>query len=130
MQQASEKPIISKFTSDTHNSTNQFDILNKATNFFQEGGDQINELIQGEASVKKTIKNMCHKPERIRIDFYKEGDISIYSMIKQLASTAVNNCNSETCDRPRVAHTDYYYHGSGTVEIKYMDTPSGDQNVN
>lgn len=62
---------------------------------------------------------MCNKPQRLKIDLYSvKNDYSVFTMIKRLAKTAMSNCQAESCSKPRLAHTDYWYHGNGCVEMK------------
>lgn len=64
---------------------------------------------------------MCSKPVRQKIDFYSsKTDVSVFTMIKRLAKQSITNCQADTCQKPRVAHTDYWYHGNGCVEIKFV----------
>jgi len=64
---------------------------------------------------------MCNKPIRQKIEFYSAtNDLSIFTMIKRLAKTALINCTAESCSKSRLAHTDYWYHGNGCVETKFV----------
>ena len=42
-------------------------------------------------------------------------------MLKDLATKSYQECPNEGCGKARIKHTDYYYHGNGCIEIKYMD---------
>ena len=42
-------------------------------------------------------------------------------MIKELATKSIYECSNEGCCRLRIKNTDYYYHGNGCIEIKYID---------
>jgi hypothetical protein len=73
---------------------------------------------------------MCNKPVRSKIDFYSlKNDVSVFTMIKRLAKQSITNCKADQCFKSRLAHTDYWYHGNGCVEIKFMLTEGTDKNV-
>jgi hypothetical protein len=70
---------------------------------------------------------MCQKPRKRQVKFYsQQSDISLYQMIKKLATQAMQGC--EHCRKLRLLHTDYFYHNNGCVEIKYRQetTTPGD----
>lgn len=64
---------------------------------------------------------MCNKPSPLKIDFYCEKtDVSVFTMIKRLAKQSITTCTAEGCNKVRLTHTDYWYHGNGCVEIKFL----------
>jgi hypothetical protein len=63
---------------------------------------------------------MCNKPSRQKIEFYSsKTDLSVFSMIRRLATQIITTCPYEGCLKKRITHTDYWYHGNGSVEIKF-----------
>ena len=76
--------------------------------------------IMNEANLRKKLKNMCFRPRRHIIKFYdKQSDKSLHTMIKGMAQGSFKLCQS--CEKPYLIHTDYWYHGDGCIEIKYME---------
>ena len=57
--------------------------------------------------------------------FYsEENDVSLFQMIKKMATTALSLCEIDDCKKIRLIHTDYFYHNNGCVEIKYKEDTS------
>lgn len=78
-----------------------------------------NEDNQNEADIKRKLKKMCYKPNRQKIEFYNQKtDMSVFTMIRNMARQSIKNCGAETCGKPFLAHTDYWYHGNGCIEMK------------
>lgn len=88
----------------------------------------IEDDLTDEASIRRKIKQMCSKPQKQLVRFYnEESDISLYQMIKKLATQALHLCDNKECKKIRLLHTDYYYHHNGCVEIKYREEPSNQE---
>lgn len=69
---------------------------------------------------------MCGgKPQKQLVKFYdEETDISLYQMIKKMATSTLHVCEAAHCKKIRLLHTDYYYHNNGCVEIKCREEPT------
>jgi hypothetical protein len=75
-----------------------------------------------ENSIKRNLKNMCSRPKRQIVEFYNDSmDKSLHSMIRSMAMNVFNICPEEGCGKMMLAHTDYYYHSNGCIEIKYVE---------
>jgi hypothetical protein len=78
---------------------------------------------------------MCTVPQRKKIDFYQRKkdthitDISLFTMVRRLAKQSITNCKADQCFKSRLAHTDYWYHGNGCVEIKFKKKEGVDDNL-
>jgi len=49
------------------------------------------------------------------------SDISLFDWLKNQEGAMKLPCSYGDCGKPRLIHTDYYYHASGCVEITYQE---------
>jgi hypothetical protein len=64
---------------------------------------------------------MCNKPLRKKINLYSaENDISLFTMIQNLAKSALTLCQNDLCNKTKLAHTDFWYHNNGCIKIKML----------
>lgn len=65
---------------------------------------------------------MCSKPKCVRVNFNSiKEDRTLFWKIRDLAIMSYYDCSNDGCGRPRIKHTDYFYHSKGCVEIKYQE---------
>jgi len=65
---------------------------------------------------------MCSKPKSVKVNFNSgTEDRTLFWKIKDLATKSYELCPNENCGRPRIKHTDYFYHGNGCVELKFQE---------
>jgi len=50
-------------------------------------------------------------------------------MLRRLAKQSITNCKADQCFKSRLAHTDYWYHGNGCVEIKFKKKEGLEDNL-
>jgi len=79
-----------------------------------------------EANLKKKLKNMCDRPDKKIVKFHDAAsDVTLHTYIKERAVGSFKAC-TKGCEKLRLVHTDYWYHGTGCVSLKLIE----DSNLN
>ena len=84
-----------------------------------------------ETTIRKRLHNMCYRPRRIVIPFLDgKADMSLFTFLRQRAEMPGQICPEEGCGKPLLTHTNYWYHGDGSLEIDSVhDKKDSDEHV-